>query len=144
MDVITLLGRFFLGARRPDVRERGMRRAGDGSISTLEDVMNVNGKEVPLGRDPRDRDEAEMFGVEDDLIATDADFEVLDPAMDEADLDDADLDADADAEDDDDEVEMALLQELGIDLDSLDETSADRDLLDPLGEDDPYDDEMAA
>ena len=108
--------------------------------------MNVNGKEVPLGHDPRgrDRDEAEIFGVEDDLIATDADFEVLDPAMDEADLDDADLDADADAEDDDDEVEMALLQELGIDLDSLDETSADRDLLDPPGEDDPYDDEMAA
>jgi len=104
--------------------------------------MNVNGKEVPLGRDPRDRDEAEMSGVEDDLIAADADFEVLDPAMDEADLDDADTDADA--EDDDDEAEMALLQELGIDLDSLDETSADRDLLDPLGEDDPYDDEMAA
>lgn len=103
--------------------------------------MNVNGKEVPLGRDPRERDEAEMFGMEDDLVAIDADLEVLDDAIDPA-LDEADLDDDA--EDDDDEVEMALLQELGIDLDSLDETGADRDLLGPLGEDDPYDDEMAA
>jgi len=123
-----------------------MRGAGDGSISTLEDVMNVNGKEVPLGRDPRERDEAEMFGVEDDLVAIDADLEVHDDAIDPA-LDEDDLDNDAeddDAEDDDDEVEMALLQELGIDLDSLDETGADRDLLDRLGEDDPYDDEMAA
>jgi hypothetical protein len=120
-----------------------MRGVGDGSISTLEDVMNVNGKEVPLSRDPRDRDEAEMFGVEDDLVAIDADLEVLDDAIDPA-LDEADLDLDDDAEDDDDEVEMALLQELGIDLDSLDETGADRDLLDRLDEDDPYDDEMAA
>jgi len=110
----------------------------------LEDMMTIDHDETPLGPEPH-ADDAEFFGAEDELVVAEEGFEfpgaAIVPAFDdEEDLDDLD----SGAEDEDDEKEMALLQDLGIDLDSADEVGSDRDLIAPLGEDDPYDDEMAA
>jgi hypothetical protein len=113
----------------------------DGEDAALFDTGATDAEAVDTAATPDTRPEAEPE-LDEDLL--EADLGECDVLILDDEPDDVDLIIPEDEEGDEDEVEMAFLQEMGIDLDSAD----DGLLLDAAGggfhDDDPLDDGVAA
>ena len=133
----------------------------------VDEAMRSDDAAAALDRDEFDGDETDLFGIEptgadpteraEDVeveveIGAEADDELLEAELGERDSfvgDDPELDElndnfDPDSNEVDDEFEMALIQELGIDLDAPDDHAPTLEIGHGLHHEDSLDDEVAA